>query len=72
MKPLKSNDISFFSLKSIVENDFRNTHHSSSEEEVVFIHVDLGSRFEDLGAHLETKEHLVLLEQSTARVSEQF
>lgn len=39
----------------------QSTYHSTTEEEVVFIHVDFRCGFKDLGAHLEAEQHLVLL-----------
>ena len=42
-------------------------YHSSSQEEIVLVHVQFARRFENLGAHLERKQQLVPLEQPTAR-----
>ena len=47
------------------------TYHSPSEEEVVFVHVELSSSFKNLGAHLEREQQLVTLKQTTTGVPEE-
>lgn len=44
------------------------THHSSPEEEVVLVQVELLSSLHDLGTHLEGEEELVLLKEAPAGV----
>lgn len=41
---------------------------SSSEKEVVLIHVEFASHLQDFGTHLEAEEQLVNLKQTTTRV----
>jgi len=47
------------------------TYHSPSEEEVVFVHVELSSSFKNLGTHLEREQQLVTLKQTAAGVPEE-
>jgi len=46
----------------------RDTHHTTAQEKVVFVHVYFRRRFQYLGTHLEAEEHLVLFEKSPASV----
>ena len=47
------------------------TYHSPSEEEVVFVHVELPSSFKNLGTHLEREQQLMTLKQTAAGVPEE-
>jgi len=49
-------------------NNILYTNDASTQEEVVFVDVELSSGFEYLGAHVEWEEQLVLLEKTTTRV----
>ena len=42
------------------------TYHTTSQEEIVLIHIDFGGMFQDLGTHLEGEQQLVTLKQTTA------
>lgn len=44
------------------------TDHSSTQEEVVLVHVDFAGCLQDLGAHLEGEEQLVPLKQTATGV----
>lgn len=44
------------------------TDHSSTQEEVVLVHVDFAGCLQDLGAHLEGEEQLVSLKQTATGV----
>lgn len=44
------------------------SYESSSEQEVVLIHVEFASHLQDFDTHLEAEEQLVDLEQTTTRV----
>ena len=47
------------------------TDHSSTQEEVVLVHVDPGGSLQYLDTHLEGEEQLVLLKQPSAGIPEE-
>lgn len=44
------------------------THHASTQEKIIFIHIEFSCHLQDLGTHLETEEELVPFKQSPTRV----
>lgn len=47
------------------------TYHSSSKEEIVFVHIELSCSFQYFRAHLEREQQLVAFKQTTACKPEQ-
>ena len=47
------------------------TYHSSSKEEIVFVHIELSCSFQYFRAHLEREQQLVAFKETTACKPEQ-
>ena len=47
------------------------TYHSSSKEEIVFVHIELSCSFQYFRTHLEREQQLVAFKQTTACKPEQ-
>jgi hypothetical protein len=54
-------------MTRILRNNLQ-TYHSTAQEEVVLIHIEFASVFQNLGTHLEGEQQLVLLKQTSTRV----